>query len=300
MSNILVIDTKLMMYKQFHSHRPPLGFLEAVSNLALELLPPINKVVFVKDYGKSKRAALYPAYKEKRLEVIKNKTPAESRRLHKFLELYEGCDDLLKQFGSVIAVFGIEADDLASMITQRLSINNNIYLLSADSDWSRFLVNPNTYMVLPKKKLLDRSEAEQEFGVAPEDKLFIDCITGVDKENVDGIKMLGTKRAVTLFNKVDKNKNKFFVLLDEYIEQKKYGMVLPEWASEARDVYLRNYAIFEAHSFDSLSQKEQEVFLSGWRGVPERNTESILKISSIYLEEVYVPPARVVKFFHLT
>ncbi len=117
MKNILVIDTKLMMYTQHHRHKPILGFLSEIATKALKLLPNIDKIIFVKDLGKSKRCYNFPQYKEHRKDRNSKLDAKESKRLEKFLKMNEKSDEFLSQFGSVISVLGIEADDLAYMIS---------------------------------------------------------------------------------------------------------------------------------------------------------------------------------------
>ena len=246
MSSILVIDTKLMMYTQFHSHKPALNFLEQVANLSLRLLPHIHKVIFVKDVGESKRCEIFPNYKGKRKETRDKMSTKEQKRLTQFLSLYNKVDELLSTLGSVIAINGIEADDLASMIAKRLGGEHDIYLLSGDEDWSRFLIHENTVMLHPRRaKLITKHTAHLEFGVFPEFKLLVDSITGVDKESVDGITKLGVTRAVKFLDEVEYKEDAFFKLLDKHLAVKKYGMVLPSWAKTAKEVYDRNSKIFE-------------------------------------------------------
>ena len=298
--NILVIDTKLMMYKQHHSHKAPLDFLGEVASLSLKLLPHIHKVVFVKDLGKSKRCEIFPNYKGKRTETKDKQTSQEKQRLSKFLNLYNNSDNFLSNFGSVIAINGIEADDLASMIAKRLSGEHHIYLLSGDSDWSRFLTNSNITMLHPQRALLiDKDNAEAEFGVLPQYKLLIDSVTGVDKESVDGITKLGMKRAVGFLKLAEYSQDKFFTLLDSALEVKKYGMVLPKWADSAKEVWERNYKIFEAHTFEELRPEEVDIFFAGWSNKPPKSIEDILKVSLLDLEVPYLPPLNVIEFFRL-
>ena len=299
--NILVIDTKLLMYTQHHKHKPTLGFLEEISNLALDLLPHIHKVIFLKDKGKSKRVAIFPNYKGKREETKKKQPAGEKVRLKKFLNTYNTSDEFLKLFGSVVAINGIEADDLASMISKRLGGVHSIYLMSGDADWSRFLVNSNTYMVHPtRKSLITLNDTEEEFGVVADYKLLIDSTTGVDKESVDGITKLGMKRAVGFLKLADYDQDEFFKLLDDALAVKKFGMVLPSWANSAREVYERNIKIFEAHTYDSLTDAEQQQFLEGWSHQPCRDYNDIVKSSMTTFGNPYIPSMRVMDFFRIT
>lgn len=299
--NILVIDTKLMMYKQYHSHKPAMGFLENIANLSLKLLPHIHKVVFVKDLGKSKRCEIYPNYKGKREETKDAMSSSEKARLKKFLAIYSKVDPILAHLGSVIAINGIEADDLGAIIAERLSGEHHIYLMSGDEDWSRFLVHPNTTMVHPtREKLITERMGKKEFGAAPNYKLIIDSVMGVAKESVDGITKLGKKRAVAFFEESQHDKEKYFDLLDSMLKIKKFGMVLPEWATCAEDVYERNSKIFATHKWEELDEFEQGIFLDGWQHKPSRNLPEILDNSLMTLGTPYIPTYSVTKFFRIT
>ncbi len=173
--------------------------------------------------------------------------------------------------------------------------------MSSDADWTRFLINPNTTIINPRRDILvNNDNVEEEYIVPAKYRLLIDSVTGVDKENVDGIKKLGTKRAYAYLQVAEFDERKFFRLLNEGIEKKKYGMILPEWAKDVEDVYNRNYEILKPIEFEELTEEETEIFLEGWNTQPKRNIDVIIKMSLQNFGVPYVPSYDVEEFFKLS
>ena len=59
-------------------------------------------------------------------------------------------DKILPYFGTVVAIQGVEADDLANMLLQEEMMSgrgNRVYLASSDKDWHTLLTNSKVCQV---------------------------------------------------------------------------------------------------------------------------------------------------------
>jgi len=304
MKTILVIDTKLVYYFQFHRHKHPFNCFQDIANkVSKHIYGDITKVVWVRDEGKSKRTEFYPEYKAHRERDKKKQSKAEQKRRADFEKLYNNSKDFLKYFGSVISLQGYEADDLASIIAEAQKDKSDIevILISSDEDWARFLYADNIKLLhYGRGELYTRNDIERVFEFTSDIKLFVDSITGVKKENVDGIKNAGKGRVKLALEKCKYNLQETMTLLDEWCDIHKYGMTLPDWADSVRDVYERNRSILTPYSLDSFSSDEHRQFLSQWNSKVKAPSQEIV-LNSIenfnYAVQVSPEMSRIFKIF---
>lgn len=283
MRNILVIDTKLVMYFQYHRHKHPFNCFQDIVTVAQATLPKIDKIVWAYDEGKSKRCESFPAYKAHRGEAKRKASAKEQKRREDFEALYRKSKPFIKHFGDLIAIQGYEADDIASMIAERYqgSKDVNVFLFTSDEDWARFLYADNIKLLhYGRATLISAKDVEREFKVPYEHKLFIDCITGVSKENVDGVIKAGKGRVLKALEENEYDEAKTVTMLDEWCDIHKYGMRLPEWANSVQDVYDRNIKILSPYTLASLSQEENRKFLAQWNSRDTVSSQEILITSS--------------------
>jgi len=267
-STIVVIDTKLVFYYQFHRRKHPFNCIQDVATKIAEVLPtPPSKVIWAMDIGKSKRVNDFPAYKAHRIENDKKQSAAEQKRKKNFESMYRSSDEVLRYFGSVIAIPGYEADDIASIIAKRFAGNSqyNVVLVSSDEDWLRFMYDDNIRVLnYGTGKLMTRDSASEVLGFPVDYKLQVDALTGVAKENVDGIINAGKKRVSKLLKEVNYDLDKLIDTLEDWCEKGKYGMRLPDWANSVREVYERNYNILKPYTFNDFTSEETVQFTEQW------------------------------------
>ena len=298
--NVAVIDTKLVMYQQQHRHKHAFQAILDVAQLGVGLLPHCSKIIWAKDLGKSKRCTDFPAYKAHRKERNKKMSATEKRSLEKFLDIYESSNDVLSILGNVISMEGIEADDLAYIIADRFAKSGdvNVYLISSDADWARFLVADNIKMLhYGRAILIGAEDAEREFKVPQQWGLFVDSVAGVVKENVDGITKAGKGRVLQYLKKAEYNKEEFFKIFDEAVEAHKYGFKFPEWASSTKEVSERNLKILAPITWEDLSSKEKEDFRAQWSSVCSKSEDELIQVTTMKYNYTLIPNPDVKRFY---
>jgi len=301
---ILVIDTKLVYYFQYHRHKHPFNcFSDVAEKVSQNIVGNISKVVWVRDEGQSKRAEFYPEYKAHRQDAKEKESSADKARRAKFEKIYADSKDFLRNFGSVISIKGYEADDLANIIAERYADDTeyNVVLVSSDEDWGRFLYADNIKMLhYGRSRIIERHEVEEVFGFPSDLKLFVDAITGVGKENVDGIYKAGKGRVKTALKECDYNESDTITLLDEWCDIHKYGLKLPEWANSVSDVLERNTKILSPYSIDSFTDAEDLAFKAQWSSkVTKPAQEVMLESIENFSQAVQVTPemSRIFRIF---
>lgn len=280
LKTIIVIDTKLVFYYQQQRHKHPLNCITDIADKVASNIPQdIDKVVWVRDFGKSKRVKSFPQYKAHRKEMLDKKTKAEKARQEIFEGIYKSTPDFLRNFGDVISIPGYEADDLASIIAHRFSSQEDIQvvLVSSDEDWARFLYTDNIALLhYGRNTMIYRRDVEKVFGVPTDHKLFVDSLTGVRKENVDGLVKLGKGRISTLLKELDYDHDKVIETLDRWCEVHKYGARLPEWATCVQNVLARNMRIFTPFTIYDFTTQENLTFNASWSSKTKATRQDIL------------------------
>jgi 5'-3' exonuclease len=276
---VVVIDTKLVFYYQFHRRKHPFNCIQDVAAKIAEVLPtPPAKIIWAMDVGKSKRVQDYPAYKAHRAENDKKQSASEQKRKKNFEALYNNSGETLRYFGNVIAVPGYEADDIASIVASRFAGDSsiNVVLISSDEDWLRFMYADNIKVLhYGTGKLLTRDSASEILGFPVDYKLHVDALTGVAKENVDGIIKAGKKRVSRILKDANYNLERLMYTLDEWCEEGKYGMRLPDWANSVRAVYERNYNILKPYTLSDFTSEETAQFREQWSSKKSENSTII-------------------------
>jgi 5'-3' exonuclease len=291
---ILVIDTKLVMYFQYHRHKHPFNCFQDVARVVSEVIgTKINKVVWARDVGKSKRAEFFPQYKAHRAENRKKNSAAEQKRQKDFEKLYNDSTEFVRYFGSAISIKGYEADDIASIIAKRYAgTKTNVVLFSSDEDWARFLYDKNIKLLhYQRSVLIGQDDVEKEFGVPFGYQLAVSAYSGVAKENVDGIIKAGKGRVMKALEEAEFNLIKAGTILQEWCDIHKYGMRLPDWADTVQDVYNRNVKILSPFTFNDLTSEETELFYEQWES-KIRTTPDELLLNSVkdFRQAVQVTP----------
>jgi len=300
---VLVIDTKLVMYFQYHRHKHPFNCFQDIARVVSEVVPQrIDKVIWARDEGKSKRAEFYPEYKAHRVEEKAKQPKAEQRRRAEFEELYRSSKDFLRYFGSVISISGYEADDIAGIVAMRYAGEDsvNVILFSSDEDWARFLYADNIKLLhYQRAVLIGADDVEKEFEVPFGYQLFVDSIRGVKKENVDGIKNAGKKRVLKALTDSEFVIKDTITTLQEWCDIHKYGMQLPDWAESVQDVYDRNIKIFSPLTLEDFSKEERALFIEQWESRVRTTPDDLLIRSVGDFGYVVQPTSQMKRIFNL-
>lgn len=100
----------------------------------------------------------------------------------------------------VVEQLGIEGDDVIGSIVKKFDIKKVI--VTGDRD-SYQLVSDDTVVYLNKKglsdiKILDKAAINAEFGLMPEQMVFVKALQGDTSDNIPGVKGVGEKTALSL------------------------------------------------------------------------------------------------------
>jgi 5'-3' exonuclease len=299
----LIIDTKLMMYYKFHRNQSINTTTFDIAALYMDVvktLPKPDKIIFAYDVGASFRRTIYPDYKMQRKANLKKQSKSHQDKVKAFEKKYLDMQCVLKHFGNVVALEGIEADDIASILSKSsLKDNdNNIVFLTADSDWVKFMVQNNIYMLHPqRKKLISFYDLSKEFGYTPRKKVIMDAICGVAKENIKGLFRFGPVAFDRYWEENDGDVRRLLGSLELLVEEK--PSLLPEGYKSLEEMYKMNYELVRPLKFSELSEQHQEELLAAIKETPDRRVSAIVEDSAVCLGEIIQPTPLEATFFNL-
>lgn len=259
MKKLLIVDVRLLAYETYHKRLNFTNFFSIVANETLKYINP-NRIIWAYDskLGSIKRKTLYPEYKAHRKERIK--TTAEKNKFKKFNSNYDKLQDILPYLGNLIHLDGIEADDIANLICEIASDKYEIYMLSSDKDWIVNITKPNIKQIHLKRGLVDINNAEQIFGISPDNVIKVQALAGITKENVKGVWKLGDTR-VYKWLKEGKTIDEIIDMVQEYVDLGKYGMKLPDGYNSVRELYNFNYEVLRPFTLSDLTEDEKALML---------------------------------------
>jgi len=198
--NILIVDSLNLAFRYKHVKRTDFAedYYKTVKSLAKSY--SASKVILTCDWGKSSwRKEFYPEYKADREAKVAQQTEEEKQDFINFLEGFEKAMEYCKNSFTILKYRGVEADDIASYLTEHIykDTDKHIWLISSDKDWD-LLLRDNVHRfsyVTRKEYTLENWEEHYEY--PHEMALSIKVLVG-GKDNVIGIPGVGPKRAHTL------------------------------------------------------------------------------------------------------
>jgi DNA polymerase-1 len=200
-STVLVVDALNLAFRWKHAGRTDFRFdyLKTVESLATSY--NCGTIILCADWGSSTyRKGLYPEYKADRKERFKDQTEAEKIAFEEFFEEFEASLDLAAEQYTVLRYKGVEADDLAGLIVKNKNQYgfDTIWLVSSDRDWDLLIndsVNRFSYVT---RKEVTLGNWNTHYDVTQENYISYKCLVGDKGDNINGIKGIGPKRAVSL------------------------------------------------------------------------------------------------------
>jgi len=300
-SPLVVVDTRLLMYFLHHRKGKVLGVTNLVAEKYFSVLSiPPRKVVFAMDKGDSFRKNIFKDYKAHRRERDKKLSKVDKDRLNAFNKLYQKIPDFLRNYGNVMQVPSIEADDIASALSFGIDTNKTpIVFLTSDEDWVKFMKDGVYLAHVEREELYSFSDIEHVYGYKPEWKVHIDCVTGVSKENVPGITKLGKTRATSLLQSVEGDIEQFLLALEQFVAEGKYGMKLPEQFSSVQELYEFNKVLFSPLSFSDFHSDVVNTLKTQYAERPSKSVNAIVDSSMSLMDTIYYPTEKEVSFYGL-
>ncbi len=231
-----------------------LGFFRTIKSLIEQYRPTTTLVTWDGAHGSRWRRGIYNEYKQGRKPKVnrspyanagdtvdkgKNNLDDQIRLLKE--EYLPACGLPLFEFES------FEADDLIAILCLCLQEKDKI-IVSSDKDFLQ-LVKDKTKVYSPsKKKLYDRSEVIHEYGVIPENLVYLRAIAGDKSDNIKGVGKIGEKSVPKLFPFLKDKIVNFNELTDACVDnnktkQTKYLAVLQGLETLKRNIELMQLKI---------------------------------------------------------
>ncbi|MFP1810299.1 DNA polymerase I [Lonsdalea quercina] len=196
---LILVDGSSYLYRAYHAFPPltnsagePTGAMYGVLNMLRSLLlqyHPSHVAVVFDAKGKTFRDELFEHYKSHRPPMPED-LRAQIEPLHK----------MVRAMGlPLLAVSGVEADDVIGTLAQQAELNSTPVLISTgDKDMAQ-LVTPNVTLInTMNNAILGPHEVCDKYGIPPE--LIIDflALMGDASDNIPGVPGIGEKTAQAL------------------------------------------------------------------------------------------------------
>ena len=174
------------------------GFLQSIGYAIRNIKPTRVIIAFDGKGGSQRRRKLYPEYKanrrvNKRMTRVKTLYSIEDERMAMRHQLGRLLDYLSVLPVSVLSVENIEADDSIAYISKQILTENQIFIMSTDSDFLQLIDNRIKVWSPTKKKFYFADTIKEEFGLISENYLLYKILTGDSSDNIPGIRGLGLK-----------------------------------------------------------------------------------------------------------
>lgn len=264
------------------------GFLKSIGSNIRQFNATRCIVVFDGRGGSLKRKKIFPDYKSGR----KNKVSLN--RFKEFDSYEDEYQSMKSQFlriidyldvlpVEVIAIDNIEADDTIAYIAKQYykDKNNNIVIVSSDKDFLQ-LVSDNISVYRPTvKKLYNKENFKDEFGVIPENYLLCRMVSGDTSDNIPGVNGVGVKTLLKHFDlsnpKVTHND-----IINECKNRIEFGVKYKaiKAISQSFDVLDRNYKLMQLHEVD-IPTRDKLI-------ITDRLNSPINKLNVLEFRKLYV------------
>lgn len=214
MSNTyLLFDCSYLMHRAFHStgglsHKGKptgalFGFFRDLGGFQQQFRT--RHVVFCFDSNKSIRKTMYPGYKKKRGNKLKEATPEERaarQQLDDQLHLLH--TKYLYELGYVnlFSASGYEADDVIASLVHNTLHNDHCIIVSADKDLYQLLGERVSVFHPQKNRSMNRISFKAVMGIDPRKWPMVKAIAGCDTDEIKGVVGVGEKTAIKYMNNV--------------------------------------------------------------------------------------------------
>lgn len=244
--NLLVVDGLNLAFRW--KHRGARDFAEEYISTIQSLAKSYScgNIIVTADWGGSRyRKEVHPEYKANRKEKYANQTEEEKEAAAAFFDDYEASLSLCEEFYPVIRYKGVEADDLAAYISQECKDDyEHIWLVSSDKDWDALVSDKVSRFSYVTRKETTVDNWDMHYPELPQE-VFYDykALVGDKGDNIDGVDLIGPKRATQLLQQY----GSVFDIID--------SLPLPGTAkyinnlNNSEELLYRNMELVDLHSF---------------------------------------------------
>jgi len=206
MKHIYLIDTKLIAYYIVQRGGGIGDIFNKIASILINY--PKGEVFLAFDYGKSDyRLGIHPNYKGHRKEALKKKSQAEQEAHARFNQDYLGLMNLAKILPvRVLAVEGVEADDLVSIVSHKFQNRDNtsVKIITNDYDYFHLCVETNNVTIIGGKDFATEWKAEdvhEKYGLTTRRQFSVlKSISGDKSDNIKFIRNIAEVKGKEIFD----------------------------------------------------------------------------------------------------
>ena len=197
--NLLIVDGLNVAFRWKHQNILDFkyDYIRTIESLAKSY--KAGTIIVCADGGSSYRKEIFPEYKANRKERFADQTEQEAREFEMFMAEFQDTLTLLKERHPVFHFRGVEADDIAAYITQKIDYDE-CWLISSDKDWDLLISDKVSRFSTVTRKETTVHNWDEHYDFEIEDYISFKCLCGDKGDNVPGVPGVGPKRAVQLMN----------------------------------------------------------------------------------------------------
>ena len=195
--NLLIVDGLNVAFRWKHQNILDFkyDYIRTIESLAKSY--KAGTIIVCADGGSSYRKEIFPEYKANRKERFADQTEHEAREFEMFMAEFQDTLTLLKERHPVFHFRGVEADDIAAYITQKIDYDE-CWLISSDKDWDLLISDKVSRFSTVTRKETTVHNWDEHYDFEIEDYISFKCLCGDKGDNVPGVPGVGPKRAVQL------------------------------------------------------------------------------------------------------
>ena len=197
--NLLIVDGLNVAFRWKHQNILDFkyDYIRTIESLAKSY--KAGTIIVCADGGSNYRKEIFPEYKANRKERFADQTEQEAKEFEMFMAEFQDTLTLLKESHPVFHFRGVEADDIAAYITQKINYDE-CWLISSDKDWDLLISDKVSRFSTVTRKETTVHNWDEHYDFEIEDYISFKCLCGDKGDNVPGVPGVGPKRAVQLMN----------------------------------------------------------------------------------------------------
>ena len=195
--NLLIVDGLNVAFRWKHQNILDFkyDYIRTIESLAKSY--KAGTIIVCADGGSNYRKEIFPEYKANRKERFADQTEQEAREFEMFMAEFQDTLTLLKERHPVFHFKGVEADDIAAYITQKINYDE-CWLISSDKDWDLLISDKVSRFSTVTRKETTVHNWDEHYDFEIDDYISFKCLCGDKGDNVPGVPGVGPKRAVQL------------------------------------------------------------------------------------------------------
>ena len=195
--NLLIVDGLNVAFRWKHQNILDFkyDYIRTIESLAKSY--KAGTIIVCADGGSTYRKEIFPEYKANRKERFADQTEQEAREFEMFMAEFQDTLTLLKERHPVFHFKGVEADDIAAYITQKINYDE-CWLISSDKDWDLLISDKVSRFSTVTRKETTVHNWDEHYDFEIDDYISFKCLCGDKGDNVPGVPGVGPKRAVQL------------------------------------------------------------------------------------------------------